>query len=82
MKYLCENPTNLDTETILSILEEKHFNDSHNARLKNEIIKSLNDKLKILVHVDHSFILDKKSQFDKRFKVYFWNDKKITLRIH
>jgi len=82
MKYLCENPTNLDTETVLSILGEKHFNDSHNARLKNETIKSLNDKLKILVHVDHSLILDKKSQFDKRFKVYFWNHKKITLRIY
>jgi len=82
MKYLCENPTNLDTETVLSILGEKHFNGSHNARLKNETIKSLNDKLKILVHVDHSLILDKQSQFDKRFKVYFWNDKKITLRIH
>ena len=82
MKYLCENPTNLDTETVLSILGEKHFNGSHNARLKNETIKSLNDKLKILVHVDHFLILDKQSQFDKRFKVYFWNDKKITLRIH
>ena len=82
MKYLYENPTNLDTETVLSILGEKHFNGSHNARLKNETIKSLNDKLKILVHVDHFLILDKQSQFDKRFKVYFWNDKKITLRIH
>ena len=82
MKYLCENPTNLDTETVLSILGEKHFNDSHNARLKNETIKSLNDKLKILVHVDYSLILDKKSQFDMRFKVYFWNHKKITLRIY
>ena len=82
MKYLYENPTNLDTETVLSILGEKHFNDSHNSRLKNETIKSLNDKLKILVHVDYSLILDKKSQFDKRFKVYFWNHKKITLRIY
>ena len=82
MKYLCENPTNLDTETVLSILGEKHFNGSHNARLKNETIKSLNDKLKILVHVDHSLILDKQSQFDKRFNVYFWSHEKITLRIH
>ena len=82
MKYLYENPTNLDTETVLSILGEKHFNDSHNSRLKNETIKSLNNKLKILVHVDYSLTLDKKSQFDKRFKVYFWNHKKITLRIY
>jgi len=82
MKYLYENSTNLDSETASSILGEKHFNYSHNSRLKNEIIKSLNDKLKLLIDVDQPLIMEKKSDYDKRFKVYFWSHEKITLRIH
>ena len=82
MKYLCKNPTNVDTKTVLSILGEKHFNNSHNARLKNEIIKSLNDKLITLLEAKRPLIMEKKSDYDKRFKVYFWNHEKITLIIH
>ena len=72
----------MDAETVSSIIREKHFNKSHNFRLRNEIIKSLNDKLKLFLGVDQPLIKEKKNDYDKRFKVYFWSHEKIILRIH
>ena len=81
MKSLSESLNNLEVKTVLLIVGEEHFNNSHNFRLKNEIIKSLNDKLAILIKSGQPLIMEKKNEYDKRFKCYFWNHEKISLKV-
>ena len=81
MKFLSENPNNLEAKTVALIVGEDHFNNSHNFRLKNEMIKSLNDKLAVFTKSDQPLIMEKKSEYDKRFKFYYWNHEKISLKV-
>ena len=81
MKFLSENPNNLEAKTVALIVGEDHFNNSHNFRLKNEMIKSLNDKLVVFTKSDQPLIMEKKSEYDKRFKFYYWNHEKISLKV-
>jgi len=81
MKSLSENRNNLEVKTALLIIGEEHFNNSHNFRLKTEMIKSLNDKLGILIKSGQPLIMEKKNEYDKRFKYYFWNHEKVRLKV-
>ena len=81
MKSLSENPNNLEAKTVLLIVGEEHFNNSHNFKLKNEMIKSLNDKLVVLLSSNQPSIMERKNEYDKRFKCYYWNHKKISLKV-
>ena len=81
MKSLSENLNNLEVKTALLIIGEEHFNNSHNFRLKTEMIRGLNDKLGILIKSGQPLIMEKKNEYDKRFKYYFWNHEKISLKV-
>ena len=81
MKSLSENPNNLEAKTVSLIVGEEHFNNSHNFKLKNEMIKSLNDKLVVLLSSNQPSIMERKNEYDKRFKCYYWNHKKISLKV-
>ena len=81
MKFLSENPNNLEAKTVAYTVGADHVNNSHNFRPKNEMIKSLNDKLVVFTKSDQPLIMEKKSEYDKRFKFYYWNHKKISLKV-
>lgn len=57
--------------SILKIVEKQHLSPAHNERLKVQIIKDINLKVKSLLGINTDVIQEKKSKYDRRARVYF-----------
>lgn len=69
LKMLAENET-VQSADILSIVENKNHNYSHNMRTKVQLIEGLNYKLKMILKKEIDIIISKKSESDKRIIIY------------
>ena len=72
---LCEFISNnniLENNKLQGLLDKEQYDRSHNVRLKNNLVASLNSKFKYLLADDSKlYIQTKKSEFDGRYKSYF-----------
>jgi hypothetical protein len=60
----------VNSAEILKIVEKKQFSRAHNERLKFQKVEELNLKLKTLLGTNEELITSKKSDFDRRIRVY------------
>lgn len=63
----------VSSNKILSIVEEAQYSAAHNERLKVQKLAEINLKIKTLLRITDDIILSKKSDSDKRIRVYFVN---------
>lgn len=63
----------VSSSEIMTITENKAFNYAHNTRVKNNIIDEINFKFKSLLGIKDDIIGFRKSDLDKRIKVYSIN---------
>ena len=82
------NSNIIENNQIQRLLDKEQYDRSHNIRLKNNLIESLNSKFKYLISDESKqYIETQKSKYDKRYKRYFLNigqlyfvNKRNTLR--
>jgi len=60
----------VNSADILKIVEKEQFSRAHNERLKFQKIEEINFQLKTLLGNDEELITSKKSDFDRRIRVY------------
>jgi len=61
------------SRNIMEIVENRELNYGHNTRIKNQKIDQINMKLKFILKIDDDLITFRKSDLDKRIKVYSLN---------
>tara|TARA_B110000967_G_C18843555_1_gene540711 strand:- start:122 stop:1483 length:1362 start_codon:yes stop_codon:yes gene_type:complete len=80
---LCEFISNgniIENNQIQSLLDKEQYDRSHNIRLKNNLIESLNSKFKYLISDESKqYIETQKSEYDKRYKRYFLNIGQLSI---
>jgi DNA-binding MarR family transcriptional regulator len=70
-KFISNNNI-LENNKLQSMLDKKQYDRSHNVRLKNNLVESINSKFKYLLGDDSKqYIETQKSQYDGRYKRYF-----------
>ena len=70
-KFISNNNI-LENNMLQSMLDKKQYDRSHNVRLKNNLVESINSKFKYLLKDDSKQYLEiQKSQYDGRYKRYF-----------
>jgi DNA-binding MarR family transcriptional regulator len=70
-KFISNNNI-LENNNLQSMLDKKQYDRSHNVRLKNNLVESINSKFKYLLGDDSKqYIETQKSQYDGRYKRYF-----------
>lgn len=79
LKEFVKNQNKLENNTIQLLTEQPQYDHSHNVRLKNALIQSLNTKLKFVFNSDEAYIFEDKSAFDKRYKCYFLKINKVKI---
>lgn len=67
----------VNSSEILKIIEKKQFSRAHNERLKFQKVEQLNFQLRTLLGTDNELITSKKSDFDRRVRVYSMERKKL-----
>jgi hypothetical protein len=65
--------TEVNSNKILSIVEEKQYSAAHNERIKVQKLDEINLKIKTLLSFNGDIIQSKKSETDKRIRQYFIN---------
>jgi hypothetical protein len=65
--------TEVNSNKILSIVEEKQYSAAHNERIKVQKLEEINLKIKTLLNFNGDIIQAKKSETDKRIRQYFIN---------
>ena len=76
LKEFIKNQNILENNILQNLLNKDQYDKSHNIRIKNNTINSLNSKLKILFKDNNvNFIDMQKSEYDKRYKRYLLNFK-------
>ena len=80
---LCEFISNgniIENNQIQSLLDKEQYDRSHNIRLKNNLIESLNSKFKYLISDESKqYIETQKSEYDKRYKRYVLNIGQLSI---
>ena len=64
----------IQIKDLIGSLNKTELNYNHQLRIINNIIKDLNNKLNIVLGLEHPFISFSKSELDKRIKIYTLND--------
>lgn len=64
----------IQIKDIIGSLNKTELNYNHQLRIINSIIKDLNNKLNIVLGLEHPFISLSKSELDKRIKIYTLNN--------
>lgn len=70
LRALLRAPSGVNSNEILSLVENPEHNQAHNIKVKNQYIESINFKLRALLSLDEDVIRSYKSPIDKRMKVY------------
>lgn len=65
--------TAVSSNKILSIVEEKQYSAAHNERIKIQKLDEINLKIKTLLGYNGDIVQSKKSDKDKRIRLYFIN---------
>ncbi|HCE54032.1 MAG TPA: hypothetical protein DER05_03110 [Lutibacter sp.] len=65
--------TEVSSNKILSIVEEKQYSAAHNERIKVQKLDEINLKIKTLLAFSEDIVQSKKSDNDKRIRLYFIN---------
>ena len=65
--------TDVSSNKILSIVEEKQYSAAHNERIKVQKLEEINLKIKTLLSFNGDIVQAKKSDNDKRIRLYFIN---------
>lgn len=65
--------TEVSSNKILGIVEEKQYSAAHNERIKVQKLDEINLKIKTLLNFNGDIIQSKKSEADKRIRQYFIN---------
>lgn len=65
--------TEVSSNKILSIVEEKQYSAAHNERIKVQKLEEINLKIKTLLSFNGDIVQAKKSDNDKRIRLYFIN---------
>jgi len=63
----------VSSNKILSIVEEKQYSAAHNERIKVQKLDEINLKIKTLLGFSEDIVQSKKSENDKRIRLYFIN---------
>ena len=67
------------SNSILKLVEKDHYSHAHNERVKVQKLNEINLKIKTLAELKNDVITSKKSQNDKRIRLYTI-DKKIFFK--
>ena len=70
INLLLKSKEDVKSKDIMDITENRDLNYGHNTRVMNSLIDEINFKLKETLHIKEDLISFKKSEFDKRIKVY------------
>mgnify|MGYP001582072768 CR=1 FL=1 len=82
LKGFIENQNTLENNILQGLLNKDQYHNSHNIRRKNNLVNSLNSKLKILFNENNfNFIEIHKSEFDKRYKRYLLSVRELKIII-
>jgi hypothetical protein len=82
LKRFIKNQNSLENNILQDIISKDQYHRSHNIRRKKNLVNSLNSKLKILFNDNNvNFIEIHKSEFDKRYRRYLLNFKKMKIVI-
>jgi len=74
------NSNIIENNQIQRLLDKEQYDRSHNIRLKNNLIESLNSKFKYLISDESKqYIETQKSEYDKRYKRYFLNIGQLSI---
>ena len=80
LKYMLQNDAGMENAVLLSYTSEDQYAQSHNTKLKNARIESINNKLQSVLKSDQKMILQKDSKIDKRYKVYTLSYRNIIIK--
>ena len=70
LELLLRNPEGVYSQQILDLVEKPDLNPAHNIKVKNQVIESLNFRLKSLLGLEEDLIESYRSPQDKRIKRY------------
>ena len=71
IEMLLNSKSEITLNDLMKINENKDFNYAHNTRVINLLIENINFKLKSILQIDTDLITYRKSDLDKRMKVFF-----------
>lgn len=75
---LLRSPSGVNSNELLSIVENPEHNQAHNIKVKNQYVESINFKLRALLSIEEDLIRSYRSPADKRMKVYRIEKKYFT----
>ena len=78
LQKIIEN-NEVSSNEILKIVEHPQYSPAHNERLKVQKIEQLNAKLGILLNISVPVIVTKKSEIDRRIRLYVISKSVISL---
>ena len=70
INLLLKSEQDIPSKDIMNIVENPNLNYGHNTRVMNGFIEEINLKLKSILRIEKDLITSKKSDLDKRIKVY------------
>ena len=80
LKTLISKKT-LESAQLISLVYNENLTKSHNEKIKNNLIESLNLKLSYVLGVEETPIVSEKSLEDKRIRVYSLKVPQIIVRL-
>ncbi len=80
LKTLIVN-TALESAQILSLIYNESLTKSHNEKIKNNLIESLNLKLSYVIEGGGAHIASEKSPEDKRIRIYSLKIPQVKVRL-
>lgn len=70
----------VSSQSLTSIVEKPGLSESHNLKLKNQLIASINIRLRTLINSEKDLINSARSSQDKRLKSYFLDHTRFLIR--
>ena len=81
LKALVQAEGKLSSPEVLLLSENRSFTEAHNLKIKNQIIDSINLRLKTLVGEPEDLIVTSKSSEDRRMKSYTIDYKRFMVKV-
>jgi hypothetical protein len=80
LKAIVQSGGELSSQEVLLLCENPNLSEAHNLKIKNQLIDSINLRLKTLVGETEDFITSSKSTEDRRVKSYKVDYKRFKVR--
>ena len=81
LKAIVQSGGELSSQEVLLLSENRSLSEAHNLKIKNQIIDSINLRLKTLVGEPEDLIVTSKSSEDRRMKTYKIDYKRFMVKV-